>query len=60
MPNVQPDSENFRKATQWLLEERRYNPQTPLAKLIETACLKFDLSPLEADFLGRFVEDEKL
>lgn len=60
MATVQPESENIRRATRWLVEERRYSPDTPLAKLIETACIKFDLSPMEAEFLQRFVKDENL
>ena len=60
MTTVQPESENIRRATKWLVEERRYSPDIPLAKLIETACMKFDLSPMEAEFLQRFVKDENL
>lgn len=60
MTTVQPDSENIRRATKWLLEERKYSPETPVSKLIEEACRKFDLSPMEAEFLQRFVKDENL
>ena len=60
MTTVQPEGENIRRATKWLVEERRYSPDIPLAKLIETACMKFDLSPMEAEFLQRFVKDENL
>lgn len=60
MTTVQPDSENIRRATKWLLEERKYSSDTPIAKLIEEAALKFDLSPMEAEFLQRFVRDENL
>lgn len=60
MTTVQPDSENIRRATKWLLEERKYSPETPIAKLLEEAGMKFDLSPTEAEFLQRFVKDENL
>jgi hypothetical protein len=60
MTTVQPESENLRKATKWLLETRTYEPEKPLSKLIEAACNKFDLSPLEAEFLERFVKQEKI
>lgn len=60
MTTVQPDSENIRRATKWLLEERKYAADTPIAKLIEEACMKFDLSPMEAEFLQRLVKDENL
>jgi hypothetical protein len=60
MTTVQPDSENIRRATKWLLEERPYSPDTPVSKLIEAASMKFDLSPVEVEFLQRFVKDENL
>ena len=60
MTTVQPDSENIRRATKWLLEERKYSSDTSIAKLIEEAAMKFDLSPMEAEFLQRFVRDENL
>jgi hypothetical protein len=60
MTTVQPDSENIRKAAKWVIEERKYNPNQSLGKLIEEAGSKFDLSPLETDFLERFIRDEKV
>ena len=53
MPTIEPEGEELRKATKWMSEERQYNPDQPLAKLIEAACLKFDLSPADAEFLMR-------
>ncbi len=60
MTTVQPDSENIRKAAKWVIEERQYNPNLSLGKLIEEAGTKFDLSPLETEFLERFIRDEKV
>ena len=51
MTTVQPEGEDLRKAVKWISEERKYNPQTRLSKLIEEACLKFDLSPMDAEYL---------
>jgi hypothetical protein len=59
MTTIQPDSENIRKAAKWVVEERKYNPNQLLSKLIEEASNKFDLSPLETEFLERFIRDEK-
>jgi hypothetical protein len=55
---VQPESEEIRKAVKWVSEERKYNPEKSLNKLIEEASLKFDLSPTDAEFLARFVKEE--
>ncbi len=55
---VQPQGEDLRKAVKWISEERKYNPEAKPVKLVEEACLKFDLSPKDADYLTRFVLDE--
>ncbi len=54
MTTVQPEGEDIRKAVKWISEERQYDPQAQLSKLIEEACLKFDLSPMDAEYLLRF------
>jgi len=42
-----------KKAIQWISERRKESPSTSLALLVEEACRKFDLSPVQADFLYR-------
>jgi hypothetical protein len=39
--------------------EMEDNPKAPLKELIQKACIKFDLSPLDADFLTRYFQKEK-
>jgi hypothetical protein len=43
----------LRKAIDWILETRGRDSRAGLASLIDEACRKFDLSPLQADFLYR-------
>jgi len=43
----------LRKAIDWILERRRLDSRAGLASLIDEACRRFDLSPLQADFLYR-------
>ncbi|MBW2109069.1 MAG: hypothetical protein JRI36_10450 [Deltaproteobacteria bacterium] len=52
--SIQPEGEALRKATKWISCERQSDPDTDLARLIEQACLRFDLSPGDAEFLMRF------
>ena len=59
MTTVQPQGEDLRKAVKWISAERRYNPGQKLPKLIEKACLKFDLSPLDAEYLLNFLKQKK-
>ena len=51
--SIQPKGEDLIKAVKWVGEERKYNPAKDLKALIEEACMKFDLSPMDADFLLR-------
>ena len=48
---VVPAHEGIRSAMKWLSEKRLEEPSTPRMKLIEEAALRFDLSPLETEFL---------
>jgi hypothetical protein len=58
MTTIQPQGEDMRKAVKWISEERQCNPGAKLAKLIEEACLKFDLSPTEAEYLLKMLKKE--
>lgn len=48
-----------RRAIEWISHKRQENPKESLSILVEEACRKFDLSPLQADFLYRhFVQTQ--
>ena len=55
--SIQPDGEEIRRAVKWIAGERQADPEKPLKAFVEEACLKFDLSPLEADYLLRTLKD---
>ncbi|MBW2240154.1 MAG: hypothetical protein JRF39_14265 [Deltaproteobacteria bacterium] len=58
--SIQPTGEDLRKAVKWISDKRKYNPEKELKTVIEEACVKFDLSPLDEDFLLRkLFEQEK-
>ena len=59
MGTIQPESEKIRKAVKWLSEEHKYNPDKNYVKLIEEACLKFNLSPKEAAYLAKFTKTDE-
>lgn len=56
--SILPEGEQLRKAVKWISDERLDNPGAALFTLIEKACLKFDLSPKDCDFLMQFFTDE--
>jgi hypothetical protein len=58
MSTIQPEGENLRKAVKWISDERQYGPEIKPVKLIEKACLKFNLSPADAEYLAKFVKQD--
>ena len=48
-----PEGEALRQALRWISDRRRDDPKARLAAVIDEAALRFDLTPLEADFLWR-------
>jgi len=53
--SILPEGEQLRRAIKWISDERTENPEASLSKLIEDACLKFDLPPKDAESLMRFL-----
>ena len=51
--SIQPNGEDLRKAVKWISDQRQFSSGKELNTLIEEACIKFDLSPKDADFLLR-------
>jgi hypothetical protein len=58
MTTIMPEGEDLRKAVKWISEERQSSPHKKLAKLVEEASVKFDLSPADAEYLFRFFKKE--
>ena len=57
--SIQPEGEKIRKAVKWISDERQYNPGQKNSALIEEACLKFDLSPMDAEYLLNVLKEKK-
>jgi hypothetical protein len=58
MATIMPEGESIRKAVKWVDESRQSDPGKNMAGLIDEACVKFDLSPLEAEFLQKFFKKQ--
>ena len=54
MSAVMPTGEDIRRAVKWISENLETNPDQPRMPLIEEAVFKFDLSPLDTEFLMNF------
>lgn len=57
--SILPEGEQLRKAVRWISEMREERQVTNLSQLINEACVKFDLSPADTDFLVRFFAEEE-
>ena len=53
MSSIMPEGTAIRKAIQWI-SKMREEGNTPLATLIDQACMRFNLSPKDGDFMNRF------
>ncbi len=56
--SITPKGEAIRKAVQWISEERKFDPTATPSRLVEQAAVKFDLNPMEVEYLTRFVKGE--
>jgi len=57
--SILPEGEQLRKAVKWISDQRTEHPESSLFSLIEKACLKFDLTPKDGEFLMRhFIEQD--
>jgi len=51
--SIQPKGEDLRRAVKWVSEERANHSKEEVKAVVQEACIKFDLSPKDADFLLR-------
>lgn len=49
--SILPHGESLRRALRWLDGAVKDRPEAPRGKLVDEAAVRFDLSPLEVDFL---------
>ncbi len=59
MATMQPKGENIRQAVKWISAEVQDDPSRPLVKLVQEASEKFNLSPLEEEYLVSFYKEGK-
>ena len=56
--SIMPQGEEIRKAVKWISEIRQEKSGPDAQKLVEQACLKFNLSPVEAEYLAKWVKGQ--
>lgn len=58
MSTTMPEGAGIRKAVKWI-SEMRAEGKTSLPTLIDQACMRFNLSPKDCDFLIRFFREQE-
>lgn len=51
MSDLLPERESLRRALRWIAEHRAESPATPTAELVKEASRRFDLGPLDEEWL---------
>jgi hypothetical protein len=59
MATLMPEGEEIQKAIKWVSENLEEKQEQSLQKLVEKAVFKFDLSPVDAEFLMSFFKNRK-
>jgi hypothetical protein len=59
MATIQPQGESIRQAVKWISAELQEDPSQKIQKLIQEAALRFNLSPLEEEYLNSFYGKER-
>ena len=58
MATIQPKGEKVRQAVKWISGKLKEDETRRIAVLIQEAALRFNLSPMEEDFLTSFYKQE--
>ena len=57
MATIQPKGENMRQAIRWISAERLEDESKPIQKLIQEAARRFNLSPMDEEYLVSFYRE---
>ncbi len=59
MTTIQPQGDDLRKAVKWITDELNYEKDKTVGSLIQAACMKFNLSPKDEEYLTRFYREQQ-
>ena len=59
MATIMPEGEEIPRAIKWVSQNLEEKKEQSLQKLVEKAVFKFDLSPVDAEFLMSFFKNRK-
>lgn len=56
--SLQPEGDSLRQAVKWIAQMRKEKTPPKDALLIQQACIQFNLSPADAEFLQRQIQSD--
>jgi DNA replication protein DnaD len=59
MTTILSDGEMIRKAVKWISDERQTDQSKKHQQMIEEAAIRFNLSPMEVEYLNNFLKEDK-
>ena len=59
MTTIMPEGDALRKAVQWISAKCLDEPAADRGQLVEQAGLKFNLTPLEAEYLAKWAREQR-
>jgi hypothetical protein len=59
MTTILSDGEMIRKAVKWISDERQTDQSKKHQQMIEEAAIRFNLSPMEVEYLNNFIKEDK-
>ena len=57
---LQQDGASLKNAIAWVSEQKELFPDKKNSKIVDEACIKFDLTPKDSEFLLRFWKEAEL
>ena len=57
MTTIQPEGESLRNAVKWISEAQKAGSSKTRQQLIEEACMRFNLTPKDAEYLTRSLQE---
>jgi hypothetical protein len=57
MSTIMPQGELVRKALAYIMEQRALDPNKPVARLLDEAGMRFNLTPLDAAVMERLFQN---
>lgn len=55
---LQQDGAPLKNAIEWVSDQKEKFPDKKNAKIVDEACIKFDLTPKDSEFLVRFWKEQ--